>query len=111
MQTSRTSSALTHRSTTRHAAHGALLILVVCAPVLSQTTPHPHATVFLEGTALSTEDTLAASAGKVATRGARFGVVLSPQYSLRVEAEVPKERMGEPKRGLFLEERRYLSIH
>ena len=36
MQTSHTSSALTHRSTIRHAAHGALLTLLFCTSALCQ---------------------------------------------------------------------------
>src|SRR5882672_8384321 len=41
MQTSHTPSALTRRSAIRHAAHGALLTFVLCAPALSQTTTLP----------------------------------------------------------------------
>jgi hypothetical protein len=41
MHTSHTTSALTPKSAVRHAAHGALLTLLLCTPALSQTTNLP----------------------------------------------------------------------
>ena len=41
MHTSHTTSALTSKSAVRHAAHGALLTLLLCTPALSQTTNLP----------------------------------------------------------------------
>ena len=49
MQTSHTSSASTRRSPMHHAAHGALLTLLLCTPAMSQTLPPYAKTADLSG--------------------------------------------------------------